>query len=110
MSLKKKLDKIKIIAEIGVNHNGNINIAKKLIKIAKECGADYAKFQIYDTKYMITDYVKKTKYQTQSLGLSISQKKMLEKYQLTISQIQFLYLYCKKIELNFVHQFLMKKV
>ena len=101
MSLKKKLDKIKIIAEIGVNHNGNINIAKKLIIIAKECGADYAKFQIYDTKYMITDYVKKTKYQSQSLGLSISQKKMLEKYQLTISQIKSLYIYCKKIGIKF---------
>ena len=46
---KKKLYKrVNIIAEIGVNHNGNISIAKKLIKIAKNCGADYAKFQIYN--------------------------------------------------------------
>ena len=42
----------KIIAEIGVNHNGRISIAKKLIDKAKICGADYVKFQIYKTEEM----------------------------------------------------------
>ena len=47
------MEKVYIIAEIGVNHNGNISIAKKLIKIAKKSGADAVKFQTYDTKYYI---------------------------------------------------------
>ena len=45
-----KKNKIIIIAEIGINHNGNINLAKKLIDIAKKSGADYVKFQSYNQK------------------------------------------------------------
>ena len=51
---------IKIIAEIGINHNGNINLAKKMISEAKNCGADYVKFQkrdiniVYDKKTLDT--------------------------------------------------------
>ena len=40
--------KIKIIAEIGINHNGDIELAKKMISSAKECGADIVKFQKRD--------------------------------------------------------------
>ena len=43
----KKNNKVLIIAEIGVNHNGKLSIAKKLIKKAAEAGADVAKFQIF---------------------------------------------------------------
>ena len=43
MTINKR--KIKIIAEIGVNHNGNLSLAKKLSITAKSCGADYVKFQ-----------------------------------------------------------------
>ena len=39
-----------IIAEAGVNHNGNLKIAKKLINAAKKCGADYIKFQTFNPK------------------------------------------------------------
>lgn len=41
---------MEIIAEIGQNHNGDIELAKQMIKVAKECGADVAKFQLYDAK------------------------------------------------------------
>lgn len=41
-------DKVEIIAEIGINHNGNIELARDMIQVAKACGADVAKFQIYD--------------------------------------------------------------
>ena len=46
MNLKK--NKTIIIAEAGVNHNGNINLAKKLINVASKAGADYVKFQTFD--------------------------------------------------------------
>lgn len=42
-----------IIAEIGINHNGHIELAKSLINIAKDCGADVAKFQLYDPEALL---------------------------------------------------------
>ena len=52
-----------IIAEIGPNHNGSLNLAKKLIKSAKLCGADYVKFQTYKTENIIIKNAKKANYQ-----------------------------------------------
>ena len=46
-----------IIAEIGLNHNGNLDIAKCLVKEAKDCGADIAKFQFFDaSEYFTPDF------------------------------------------------------
>ena len=58
------MKKVKIIAEIGPNHNGNINLAKKLILKAKICGADYVKFQTFITEDVITKNAEKAKYQS----------------------------------------------
>ena len=55
----------KIIAEIGVNHNGRISTAKKLIDKAKICGADYVKFQIYKAEEMAVKKLTKAPYQSQ---------------------------------------------
>jgi N,N'-diacetyllegionaminate synthase len=49
LSLKK--NKTIVIAEAGVNHNGNINLAKKLIDVASKAGADYVKFQTFDVDH-----------------------------------------------------------
>ena len=43
-----------VIAEVGINHNGDINIAKKMILTAKDCGADIAKFQKRENKELLT--------------------------------------------------------
>ena len=56
-----KKNKTLIIAEIGVNHDGNITRAKKLIRVAKSAGADYAKFQMYIPDEITTKYCQKTK-------------------------------------------------
>ena len=48
-----KKNKTIIIAEIGVNHNGNINLAKKLIDVAKKSGADFVKFQTFKTENLV---------------------------------------------------------
>ena len=63
--LKSKLfeKKIEIIAEAGVNHNGNLHLAKKLAKAAKDCGADYVKFQYFQPEFLATKNLKKAKYQ-----------------------------------------------
>ena len=48
MISRVKKNTIEVIAEIGVNHNGNLDLAKKMILKSKECGADYVKFQLYN--------------------------------------------------------------
>ena len=99
MSLKK--NKILIIAEIGVNHNGSIAIAKKLIKKAKLVGADYAKFQMYIPDEITTKYCKKTKYQIKAVG-KISQHKMLSNYHLSFQKIKIIEKFCKKLRIKFL--------
>ena len=102
MVLNKKTHRTIIIAEIGVNHNGNFKTAKKLIKVAKDIGADYAKFQMYEPDEMITETAKKAKYQNKSMGRSISQKEMLKKYYFSETEIKKLYKYCKKVGIKFL--------
>ena len=52
-----------IIAEAGVNHNGELEIAKKLIAAAADAGADYVKFQTYNTDKLVSKNAKKAEYQ-----------------------------------------------
>ena len=61
MSLKQ--NKTIIIAEAGVNHNGNIDVAKKLIDVASKAGADYVKFQTFDVDHLILQNTKTAIYQ-----------------------------------------------
>jgi N,N'-diacetyllegionaminate synthase len=99
MFLKK--NKTLIIAEIGVNHDGSIAKAKKLIRVAKSVGADYAKFQMYIPDEITTKYCKKTRYQIKAVG-KISQHKMLSNYYLSFNKIKILEKYCKKNKINFI--------
>ena len=46
-------NKITVIAEIGINHNGNISLAKKMMLLAKNCGCDYVKFKKEHLKYLL---------------------------------------------------------
>ena len=55
------MSKLKIIAEIGVNHNGSLKKAKKLIDISKLSGANYVKFQMFSVKYHILENSKMSK-------------------------------------------------
>ena len=102
MLLKKKFRKIIIIAEIGVNHNGDLKIAKKLIEAAKKSGADYAKFQMYEPEEMVTNYANKAHYQNLSAGKNITQKQMLKKYYFSEEKIKIIKKFCKKIGIKFL--------
>ena len=88
--------KVKIIAEAGVNHNGNMTYAKKLIDAAKHCGADYIKFQTYNPSLIVTPSSSIAPYQKKILSKSTSQKKMLSKLSLSNNQFIMLANYCKK--------------
>ena len=87
--------KTKIIAEIGVNHNGSVSLAKKLIDKAKESGADFVKFQIFNPDELVHLKSKKAKYQSKQLGNKISQYDMLKKLSLTYKEHLYLYNYSK---------------
>lgn len=92
--------KILIIAEAGVNHNGSLKKAKKLVDIAKWAGADIVKFQTFDASEIVTRSAKKANYQNRSIGKKKSQHQMLEKLSLD-SKMHFIlsnYAKSKKIE------------
>ena len=93
---------IELIAEIGVNHNGNISIAKKLIKNAAIAGADYAKFQIFKADNLSTKNSKKANYQNKNIGKNVSQYEMLKKYEINKFFIKECYKICKINKIKFL--------
>ena len=76
------MKKIIIVAEIGCNHNGDFNLAKKMVKTAKECGVDAVKFQTFNSKLLISRYAKKAEYQKKTTGENESQLEMTKKLEL----------------------------
>jgi len=72
-----------IIAEAGVNHNGDVKLAKTLIDIAKEAGADAVKFQTFKTEEVVTKSAEKAEYQKKTTGTEESQYDMVKKLELT---------------------------
>jgi N-acetylneuraminate synthase/N,N'-diacetyllegionaminate synthase len=60
-------NKVTIIAEAGVNHNGDINIAKKLVDVAADAGADYVKFQTFKAEKLVSKLATKADYQKKEL-------------------------------------------
>ena len=100
MNLKK--DKTIIIAEAGVNHNGKIRLAKKLIDVASKSGADYVKFQTFDVDNLILKNTKTALYQKRNLKSNISQYSILKKYQLSENDHKELINYSKKKRIKFL--------
>lgn len=94
-------DRVYIIAEAGVNHNGNIDIAKQLISAAKEAGADCVKFQTWKTEELITEDAPKADYQLKNDGDG-SQFEMLKKLELSYSEFSELKHYAEKTEIDFL--------
>ena len=90
-----------IIAEAGVNHNGDVQIAKQLCLAAKNAGADAVKFQTWITDNIITKNVKQADYQTENTGKDESQYDMLKKLELTFDQFREIKEYCEEIGIEF---------
>ena len=86
-----------IIAEAGVNHNGDVEMAKKLCKAAKDAGADVVKFQTWVTEKIITKNVEQAKYQVENTGNDESQFDMLKKLELTYDEFREVKAYCDEI-------------
>lgn len=91
-----------IIAEAGVNHNGDIKLAKKLIDVASEAGVDYVKFQSFKADKLVSPEAKKANYQIVNFeDEDDSQFKMLKKLELSHEQHVELIDYCKLKKINF---------
>jgi N,N'-diacetyllegionaminate synthase len=91
-----------IIAEAGVNHNGSIENAFRLIDAAAEAGVDYIKFQTFKSDNLVSESAKKADYQVQNTGKSEeSQLQMLKKLELSKEQHQKLIGYCKSKNIQF---------
>lgn len=91
-----------IIAEIGVNHNGSIELAKKLICCAKECGADAVKFQTYSTEKLVIPNTPKVQYQKNLTSPEETHFDMLKKLELPTESHFPLLEYCRKLDIEFV--------
>lgn len=85
-----------IIAEAGVNHNGDVTQAKKLVDVAAECGADLVKFQMFDANNLATKDAPKADYQIHTTNSSESQQTMLSKLALTEDMVKELFAYAKE--------------
>ena len=94
--------KLVIIAEAGVNHNGNLKIAKKLVDVAKLARADYVKFQSFTPDKLVTKNAPKANYQKSNFNKKETQNSMLQKLQLSILDHLKLIKYCKKKKINFL--------
>ena len=91
-----------IIAEAGVNHNGDIKIAKELILSAKKAGANCIKFQTYKTENLITPESPKALYQLKTTNKGESQFKMLKDLELDYLDFKVLFNFCKEVEIDFI--------
>lgn len=96
-------EKVLIIAEAGVNHNGEINLAKKLIDAAANAGVDYVKFQTFNSKKLVSKNAEKATYQKENTqNESESQLAMLQKLELSKEAHYELIDYCKSKNIKFL--------
>lgn len=96
------MSKVLIIAEAGVNHNGNFKLAKELIDKAKKAGADIVKFQTVKLSSLVSKYAEMANYQKENIGRTETQKEMLEKLLLPFEDFTELYRYCKDVGIQFL--------
>jgi N,N'-diacetyllegionaminate synthase len=83
-------EKVLIIAEAGVNHNGELKLAKKLIDAAADAGVDYVKFQTFNSKKLVSKNAQKAEYQKENcVETGESQLKMLQKLELSKKTIWY---------------------
>ncbi|MFA6138826.1 MAG: N-acetylneuraminate synthase [Sulfurimonas sp.] len=96
------MKKVFIIAEAGVNHNGSLELAKKLIDVATKAGADAVKFQTFRTENLVSKSAAKAEYQKSTTDADESQFDMIKKLELDASAHRELIAYCKEKNIMFL--------
>jgi N,N'-diacetyllegionaminate synthase len=96
------MTKVFIIAEAGVNHNGSVELAKKLIDVASDSGADAVKFQTFKAEKLVSKKAQKAEYQKQTTELQESQYEMIKKLELDRGMHLELISYCRQKNIMFL--------
>ncbi len=91
-----------IIAEAGVNHNGNLNLAKRLVDEAKAANVDAVKFQTWKTELGISRLAPKAEYQKTETGETENQYEMVKRLELSDDDFRELEEYCRKVGVTFL--------
>lgn len=91
-----------IIAEAGVNHNGSIEMARKMVEAARECGVDYIKFQTFKAEKIANKFALQADYQKRNLHEDSSQVEMLRKLELADKDFVLLKTYCDSRDVRFM--------
>ncbi|MDO5394531.1 MAG: N-acetylneuraminate synthase [Bacteroidales bacterium] len=91
-----------IIAEAGVNHNGDLALARQMVHVAKDCGADYIKFQTAVPELVISSIAPKAEYQQQTTGKGESQLDMCRAIHLPLSDYAGLAQLCNEVGIGFM--------
>ena len=91
-----------IIAEAGVNHNGSLEIARRLVDAAKDCGAEAVKFQTFKAERLVTRNAEKAEYQKRTGSVGDSQFEMLKKLELGGDDFRVLLGHCNQIGIDFL--------
>ena len=91
-----------IIAEAGVNHNGDIAIAKQMVDCAKEAGVDMIKFQTGMAENIVSKFAPKAEYQKRETGSDENQLDMVKKLLLSFDEFRELKAYCDKVGITFL--------
>ena len=91
-----------IIAEAGVNHNGDISLAKKLVDVAVDAGSDAVKFQTFKSEGVVTKQADTADYARKNIGKNIKQIDLIKKYELKYNDFEILKDYCDKKNIIFL--------
>lgn len=94
-------NKVLIIAEAGVNHNGSMELARKLVDAAAEAGVDMVKFQTFKAEKLVTIDAEQAEYQQKNTGKSESQYAMLKRLELSERDHEELIAYCQQKGIRF---------
>ncbi len=93
---------VKIIAEVGVNHNGEKDLAMKLVTVAHSAGADVVKFQTFKADSLVTANAQQADYQIRNIGAEETQLSMLSRLELDYDAHKELIKYCNELGIEFM--------
>lgn len=96
------MNRIYIIAEAGVNHNGDVNLAKRMIQEAKKAGADAVKFQTFVSKNLVSFFAPKAEYQRRTTDRAETQFNMLSKLELSFDHFKMLSSFSRETGIDFI--------
>ena len=96
------MQNVLIIAEAGINHNGDIKLAMDMVNVAYEAGADIIKFQTFKAEKVISQFAPKADYQLITTGKDESQLEMARKFEMSFNDFSELFDYCNEVGIMFL--------